>query len=77
MGFEAKSEGAVLGLTKEALVELTFVFIRDFATRLEEGGKEMCRVGRDGRRLWDEGWHVGCGYCSCHTIVKYDEILQG
>ncbi len=42
MGFEAKLEGAVLGLTKEALVELTFVFIRDFATRLEEGGKEMC-----------------------------------
>ncbi len=60
MGLEAESEDAVLGLAEEALVILAFVFVGNFRTRLKEGREEMCGVRRDGHKLRDQGWHVGC-----------------
>ncbi len=77
MGLEAESEDAILGLAKEALVILAFGFIGNFGTRLEEGREEMRGVRRDGRRLWDQGWHVGCWDRSCCAVVEDDEILRG
>ncbi len=77
MGLEAESEDAILGLAEEALVILAFVFEGNFGTRLEEGREEMHGVRQDGRRLRDQGWHVGFWDSSCCAIVEDDEILRG
>jgi hypothetical protein len=77
VGLEAESEDAILGLAEEALVILALVFVGNFGTRLEEGREEMRGVRRDGRRLWDQGWHVGYWDRLCRAVVEDDEILRG